>query len=94
MASQSMQMDEKTMNAFRNLQNLQAFMMPHLSGNAGPLAGPNLNFPNANIPAGFNNQGAHNQGATFKKRAPPPKKEEEEEDEEGEYRRNLKRQMN
>lgn len=77
-----MQMDEKTMNAFRNLQNLQSFMMPHLSSSSGQLTGPNMDFSNINSniqPAAFNNQ-----GSTFKKRV-PPKKEEEDEDEEGRY---------
>ena len=77
-----MQMDENAMNAFRNLQNLQAMMMPHLSSNAGQLTSlPNMNFPNVNS----NLQGgAFNNQAAFKKRA-PPKKEEEEDDEEGKY---------
>lgn len=75
-------MDEKTLAALRNLQNLQSLMMPHLN-NGGQLSSlPILNFQtltNSSIQEPTTN----NQSAAVKKRPPPPKEEEEEDDEEG-----------
>ena len=84
MASLPVQMDEKTLAALRNLQNLQALMMPHLTNNGGQLTGlPNLNFPTLTTNVAPNH--APHQSNQAAKRKPPPKKEEEEEEEDGEF---------